>query len=117
MAGQTCTWLAKHALDQIYAKSVTVMAISKTSKICHLVNNSFNDQRSLMQSSFNIISKVWRMGRSCSLSSVCSSIKSFNLFSETAQKDKPVVQAIMDFKGLMDGDIFIDNLNSADITD
>ncbi len=31
---------------------------------------------------------------------MCSSIKSFSLFSETAQKDKPVVQAIGDFKGL-----------------
>ncbi len=44
-------------------------------------------------------------------------IKSFSLFSKTAQKDKPVVQAIRDFKGFMDGDIFIDNFNSADITD
>ncbi len=44
-------------------------------------------------------------------------IKSFSLFSKTAQKDKPVVQAIRDFKGFMDRDIFIDNYNSADITD
>ncbi len=70
-----------------------------------------------MQSNFNIISKAWRTGSSSSLSSVCSSIKSFRLFSETAQKDKPVVLAIRDFKGFLDGDIFIDNFNSADLTD
>ncbi len=70
-----------------------------------------------MQRNFNIISKTWRTGSSSSLSSVCSSIKLVSLFSETAQKDKPVVQAIRDFKGFMDGDIFIDNFNSADITD
>ncbi len=74
------------------------------------------DFRSLMQSNFNIISKAWQTGSSSSLSSVCSSIKSFSLFSETAQNDKPVVQAIGDFRGFMDGDIFIDNFNSADIT-
>ncbi len=93
------------------------MHLSKNSKMCYLVNNSFNDQRSLMQSIFNIISKDWRTGSSSNLSSVCSSIKSFSLFSETAHKDKTVVQAIRDFKGFMDGDIFIDNFNSADITD
>ncbi len=51
----------KHALDKIYAKSVTMlqrMAISKNSKMCYLVNNSFNDQISLMQCNFNIISKL-----------------------------------------------------------
>ncbi len=82
----------KHAIDKIYAKSVRMiqgMAISKkNSKMCYLVNNSFNDQRRLMQSNFNIINKAWRTGSSSSLSSVCSSIKSFNLFSGTAQKDK-----------------------------
>ncbi len=76
------------------------MAISKNSKMCYLVNNSFNDQRSLMESNFNIISKAFRTGSSSSLSSVCSNTQSFSLFSETAQKDKPVVQVIMDFKGL-----------------
>ncbi len=70
-----------------------------------------------MQSNCNIICKAWRTGSSSSLSNVCSSIKSFSLFSETAEKDKPVVQVIWDFKGFMDGDIFIDNFNSADITD
>ncbi len=35
----------------------------------------------------------------------------------TARKDKLVVQAISDFKGFVDGDIFIGNFNSADITD
>ncbi len=93
------------------------MAISKNSKMCYLVNNSFNDQRSLMQSDFNIISKAWRTGNSSSLSSMCSSIKSFSMFSENAQKDKLLVQVIRDFKGFMDGDIFIDNFYSADITD
>ncbi len=110
----------KLALDKIYAKSVTMiqrMAINKNSKMCYLVNNSLKDKRSLMQSNFNIISKAWRTASSSSLSSVCSSIKSFSLYSETAQKDKPVAQAIRDFKGFMDGDIFIDNFNSADITD
>ncbi len=85
--------------------------------MCYLVNNSFNDQRSFMQSNFNIIGKAWRTGSSSSLNSVCSSIKSFSLFSETAQKDKPVIPAIRDFKRFTDGDIFIDNFNSADITD
>ncbi len=85
--------------------------------MCYLVNNSFNDQRSLMQINLNIISKAWRTGSSSRLSSVCSSIKSFSLFSETAQNDKPVVQAIRDFKGFMDGNIFIDNFDSSDITD
>ncbi len=85
--------------------------------MCYLVNNSFNDQRILMQSNFNIISKAWRNGDSSSLSSVCCSIKSFSLFSETAQKAKPVVHAIRDLKVFMDGDIFIDSFNSADITD
>ncbi len=70
-----------------------------------------------MQSNFNIISKAWRSGSSSSLSSVCNSIKSFRLFSETAQNDKHEVQAMRDFKGFMDGDIFIDNFDSADITD
>ncbi len=110
----------KHLIDQIYAKSVTMKqrkAISKNSKMCYLVNNSFNDQRSLTQINFNIISKAWRIGSSSSLSSVCSSNKSFSLFSESAQKDKPVVQAIRDFKGFIYGDIFIDNFNSGDITD
>ncbi len=112
--------LNKHAIDKIYAKSVIMiqrMAISKNSKMCCLVNNSINDQRSLMQSNFNIISKAWRAGSSSRLSSVCSSIKSFSLFSESAQKDKPVVLAIRHFKGFMDGDIVTDNFNSADITD
>ncbi len=73
----------KHAFDKVYTKSVTMiqrMAISKKSKMCYLVNNSFNDQRSLMQSNFNILSKDWRTGSSSSLGSVCSSIKSFSLF-------------------------------------
>ncbi len=73
-----------------------------------------------MQSNFNIINKactLWRPGSSRSLISVCSNIKSFNQFSETAQKDKPVIQVIKDFKDFMDGDIFIDNFNSSDITD
>ncbi len=51
----------KHALDKIYAKSVTMIqrkAISKNSKMCYLVNNSFNDERSLMQSNFIIISNA-----------------------------------------------------------
>ncbi len=89
------------------------MAISKNSKMCYLVNNSFNDQRSSMQSNLNISSKAWRIGSSNSLSSVCSSIKSFSLFCE----DKPVLQAIRDFKDFTDVDIFIDNFNFADITD
>ncbi len=41
----------KHAINNIYAKSVTMiqrMAISKNSKMCYLVNNSFDDQKSLM---------------------------------------------------------------------
>ncbi len=115
-----CVNNGKHAIDKIHAKSVTMiqrMAISKNSKMCHLINNSFNDQRSLMPSNFNIISKAWRTVSSSSLSNVCSSIKPFSVFSETAQKDKHVVQAIRDIKGYMDGDIFIDNFNSADITD
>ncbi len=36
----------KHAIDKIYAKSVTMiqrMAVIKNSKMCYLVNNSFND--------------------------------------------------------------------------
>ncbi len=80
------------------------MDISKNSKMCYLINNSFNDQRSLMQSNFNIISKAWRTGSSSSLSSECSSIMSFSLFSATAQNDKPVVHVIRDVKGFMDGD-------------
>ncbi len=60
---------------------IQMMDISKNSKMCYLVNNNFNDQRCLMQSNFNIISEAWRTGNSSSLSSVCSSIKSFSLFS------------------------------------
>ncbi len=82
--------------------------------MCYLVNNSFNDQRSLMQSNFNIISNASL--ESVVVLVVCRSIKWFSLFSETAQRDKPVVQAIRDFKGFMDGDTFIDNFNSVDIT-
>ncbi len=37
------------------------------------------------------------------------------MFSGTAQKEKLVVQAIRDFKGFMDGDTFIDNLNSRNL--
>ncbi len=51
-----------NALDKIYAKSVTMihkMAISKSTQMCYLVNNSFNDQKRLMQCNFNIISKSW----------------------------------------------------------
>ncbi len=84
--------------------------------MCYLVNNSFNDQISSMQSNFNIISKAWRTGSSISLSNVYR-IMSFSLFSVTAQKYKIVVQARRHFKGFMDGNIFIDNFNSDDITD
>ncbi len=111
----------KHEFDKIYAKSVTMiqrMAISKNSKMCYPVNNSFNGQNSWMQSKFNIICKAWRTGSCSSLRSVCSSKKkSFSLISETAQKDKLVVQVIRDFKCFMDGDVFIDSFNSGDITD
>ncbi len=62
-----------------------------------------------MQSNFNIISKAWRTGSGSSFNSVCNSIKSFSMFSETVQNDKSVVQAINDFNGFMDGHIFIDN--------
>ncbi len=38
------------------------IAICKNSKMCYLVNNSFNDQRRLMQSNFNMIRKPGELG-------------------------------------------------------
>ncbi len=105
----------KHTLDTIYAKSVTMMqriAINKTLK-CALVNNSFNDQRSLMQSNFTIISEAWRIESSSSLSSVCGKIKThifLGLYIRII-----ACRAIRDFKDIMDVDTFIDNLNCLDL--
>jgi hypothetical protein len=84
------------------------MATSKNTKMCFLIKNSFNDQRSLLQRNLKIICKAWKI-ESSSLSDVCKNKKSYRVFSDTSQKDRPVIQAIKDFKGFMDGEVVIDN--------
>ncbi len=85
----------KHVLDRRYAKSVTMkqrMAISKSNKVCFPVNISFNDQSSLVHCNFNTISKAWRTGSSSNLTSMCSNIKPFNIYSGTSQDDKLIMK-------------------------
>jgi exonuclease III len=100
---------SKHALDKIYAKSVKMiisMIESENSKVSFLVTNSFNDKRSIMQKNFNFVQKAWKTNKD--IKYVCTNVNRYSIYNEI---DKPLVQAIRDFKGLAEGEMFIENFH------
>ena len=80
------------------------MLNSENEKVSFLIRNSFRDRRSIICKNFDLICKAWRT--ESDLEYICANIDKFSILHEA---DKFIVKSIRDFKGLIDGEIYIEN--------